>query len=872
MIKCPIEYFTDNIILNENKSFWAVYSLTGFDYDFLSSEGKINQLYRTARFICGFMTEATILIVPVEQNIDTHFKHLKLKVRKDDPIREAALQSIAQTEEYLKEKMKAKGSVSDYRTYIIVKLQEQEEADPIMGMKEAFDYFIKSPVNAVNVWMNLDTRDVLKSKVRKVQRLANKWLVEQSQRMSLNKATTEEVQWLFRRMAYRGLNKDVQLFYKSQDRKMWTPAVENVKIGKEDVIRPYKRDIVNLFSGRIRSKNRTLLIENDGITSYQTFLAITNIPDEFDFPGLEWIYMLQRQNTQAEVGINLKVTEHRAGLRILDMKKREIDSQMEHIDEAGSEISDDLWESKEYASLMEQELKSGKYPLIQTSVTICLASDNQEDLENEAIAVKNKYQDLEFVIERPLADQLNLFMQLIPSVGITVKDFVMRLTPVTLASGVIGATHELGDMVGPYIGTTGLEEKNVYLDMGQACLENKSASATFFGNLGVGKSFNANLLLLLVVIYGGYGLVFDPKGERSHWEKELKILEGLITTVSLSSDPSYRGKLDPYNLYRDDMALANELALNVLSELFKISPTSDEYTAILEAIRMMGQDKNVIPSMLSLAKMLENFKKDDELQPKAKSLARKMRLQQEAGMSQLLFGDGTEEAIYLNNRLNILQIENLKLPNPEAKKEDYSSEENLSTVLMMVLSHFAKKFALVKRPVFKVVLFDESWALGKTTEGQKLYDYLARMGRSLFTGCIFNGHSVLDIPTEGIKNTISYKFCFQTTNDEEAKRMVDYLGLEDTRENRDILKNLGNGECLFRDLKGHVGKLKFDAVFQDIIDVFSTTPTTEDQEIIAKDMDIAISQAPEPPFKDDRMVSSESEDEEYIDIYEMETF
>ena len=92
----------------------------------------------------------------------------------------------------------------------------------------------------------------------------------------------------------------------------------------------------------------------------------------------------------------------------------------------------------------------------------------------------------------------------------------MPLTPVTLASGIIGATHELGDHVGPYIGTTGAEGKQVFLDLGRACLLNKSASATFYGNLGVGKSFNANLLLFLTVLYGGYGLIFDPKGERSH--------------------------------------------------------------------------------------------------------------------------------------------------------------------------------------------------------------------------------------------------------------------------------------------------------------------------------------------------------------------
>lgn len=110
------------------------------------------------------------------------------------------------------------------------------------------------------------------------------------------------------------------------------------------------------------------------------------------------------------------------------------------------------------------------------------------------------------------------------------------------------------------------------------------------------------------------------------------------------------------------------------------------------------------------------------------------------------------------------------------------------------------------------------------------FDYLSRMGRSLYTGCIFNGHSVTDIPSEGIKNTISYKFCFQTTTDGEAERMCEYMDLEATQENKEVLKNLKNGECLFQDLDRHIGILRFDAVFQDIIDLFSTTPKAKGQE------------------------------------------
>ncbi len=834
MYQCPISYFANNLIFNIDKSCWAAYKFTGFNYDFLDDDLKISLLYKMARFLGGIMSEAKILIVPVEQDSKEQFRELVQNLNKEDSLYEQAKFHAAQTEEYLEQLKSAKGDANDYRSYILVKLADYDEADLVRSFKEGYQYFIKDPLNAVNVFMKLDTRDILKSKMDKCIKLAEKWLYTQNQKIRLVELTTTETQWLIRRVAFRGLNKRIPLFYEEKaGRKEWTPKAEVQDVGNEQIIKPYTRDVINLFSGTIHLGNRMIKVDHDkNMVSYQTFLPLTNIPDSFDYPGTEWIYMLQQYNLQAEICIHISTVEYRVAQKKVQGKKQEINSQIEHIESAKADIPDELQEGKEYAGALEAELKDLKEPLLNTSVTICLAADNRDELERKVITVKNEYEDMNFVIERPLADQLKLFMQCIPSVGCLVKEYVMPLTPLTLSSGVIGANHELGDKVGPYIGSTGIEEKRVFLDIGQACLRDKSAATTFYGNLGVGKSFNANLLLVLNVLYGGYGLVFDPKAERSHWESDLKMLKGMITTVTLDSDAKNKGKLDPYNLYRDDVKMADELAINVISELLKVSPTSVEYTAVLEAQRIMGERE--LPSMRLLADILGTFPDTDELCGTGRFLSRRLKLQADAGMAQLLFGDGSEDAISLDNRLNILQIDNLKLPSPETPKDNYTAEETLSTVLMAVISNFAKKFAMVKRPVLKTILFDESWMLNKTVEGIKLYDFLSRMGRSLYTSVIFNGHSVLDLPSEGIKNTISYKFCFQTTNDAEAARMCEYMGMDATIANKETLKNLRNGECLFQDLDGHVGVLRFDAVFQDLIDVFSTTPKTDKEKLIQR--------------------------------------
>lgn len=831
MYQCPITYFKDNLIFNQDKSVWAVFKMTGYDYDFLADDAKIRILYKTARFLSGILSEAQILIVPTQQDNQEHFKALVHQFSREDPLYENAVLHARQTERYLEEQKSWNGAANDYRTYLLIKLAENNEYELVDSLRQGIQYFLKDPINAVNVFMNLDTKDLLESRLEQSIKMAEKWFYSQNQKLRLSKVETEELQWLIKRSAFRGMSGQINLFYANQKRDVWEPEAEYLETeGGEKIIKPFGRDVLNLFSGSIYQGKRYLkIVQDKNRVSYQTFLAITHIPEPLEHPGSEWLYMLQQLNEQAEVCIHIKMVEYRDALRKVTRKKMEIDSQMEHIAGANADIPEDLAEGKEYADMLEGELKGQKAPLLNTSILICLAAETVEDLERKTATVRGIYEDMSFGIERPLADQLKMYLQCLPSVGACLKDYVMPLTPLTLASGVLGATHELGDNKGGYIGTTGAEGKHVFLDLGRACLLNRSASATFFGNLGVGKSFNANLLLFLTILYGGYGLIFDPKGERSHWKEQLKILNGQIHVVTLSPDNTNKGKMDPYNMYLDHIDEADELALNVISELLKIAPASMEYTAILEAQRKMRCDP--VPSMMRLISILNSFPEEDELYKCAKFLARRLYLQSENGMSKLLFGDGSEEAISLDNRLNILQIENLKLPSQTAAKESYTNEETLSTVLMAVAAHFAKKFALVKRPVFKVILFDESWMLGKTVEGVKLYDFLSRMGRSLYTGCIFNGHSVLDIPNEGIKNTITYKFCFQTNNDSEAARMCEYLELEPTQENKEVLKNLRNGECLFQDLDRHVGILRFDAVFQDIIEVFSTTPKTELAEV-----------------------------------------
>jgi len=833
MYSFPIKYFERNLIFNDsNKECWAMFKMEGFNYDYHSNKKKIALLNRLARFIANIGEEAKILIIPVAQDIDSHYKSLVDRLDKKDALYKAAQAHAYGTSKYLKDKIKKKGNSNDYMVYVLTKLKSSESI--IKDLKDAFLYLIKSPLRTIEEFFSVDTKTILEREFKTFLSLTNEYLKSQSKRIRLKEADVYDTQWLIRRSTRRGLGevKVRKNLRKNGDGSLieipWTPFSERVIKNGEYAVRAYEKDVLSLPEGVIDlSEKRTLKVIHDDGISYQAFLAITHIPDGIEFPGNEWLLVLQDYPIQTEVCIHINTIEHKESMRKIGGKKREIKGQIEHIIESEDEVPDDLLEAKQSADEMEAELKATRDPISRVSITLCLAADNKEELEESVDFIKEFYEDHYFMVERPLADQLKLFMEFIPGTGRYLNDYVLPLPPRTLAGSMFGATRMLGDNVGPYIATTGVLEKNVYLDMSRACRLNRSASAVFLGNLGMGKSFNANLLMYLQVLYGGKALVFDPKGERKKWLWTLPEFEGMINVIELSPSIEDKGKLDPFIIYKDDMEEAGEIALNILAEIFKIDPKDDEYIAILEAINYTKKHER--PCMSILADRLLNFPESDEFYSVAKKVGRRIKLLREVGMAGLLFGNGDEEGLSFDKRINVLQIQNLKLPDREANKEDYSQEEIISTVLMIPIASFAKKFVLSPKDknIFKVILFDESWALSATKKGAELQNFFSRMGRSLYAGSILIGHSVNDLKGEGVQNAVSYKFCFMQDNTEEIKRVLKFLNLEVTEENIREVRSLKNRECLFQDLDGRVGKIKFDCVFEHLINAFNTTPVKE---------------------------------------------
>lgn len=837
--QCPITYFEKNLIFNRTGSCWAVYKLNGFNYDFKSAANKIDVLAGQVELIKN-LVYAKLMIVPTTEPVEAHAEKIRrtiLAKNANDPLLEEARRYLKLTCDALNEQ--SNESWKDYTCYLLVKVLPTAVGSVDLALKEVVEA-LNAPVYTLTAFLGLTNSEIATEKYKKFLRLEADTYKTLAGCMEMKRATPSEIQWLLKRSVLRGTGKVPQLsrtvktvtenskWYKEYTTD-WTPGIEVGRLGRVEYYRPNKADVANMFEGRLsyNGSKGIKVINADGIVSYQSYVVLTGIPDALQFPGCEWIYRLQQLPIQLELCIDLENVSNRKARDELNNKSTEINTQYENVMNAGVSMPNALTAAQLQLDTLRQELEDNKLPMSNVRVSICVSGDDLQRVDDDVKLLMSALTEMDFVAARPIADQMKLFYQHLPGTESYAIAFNRKLSPVMLACGIFGASNTVGDDAGYYIGNA--NGKPVYLRLGLACLSDNSPAATFYGGLGQGKSFNANLLLFLHVLYGGYGLVICPKGERGHWQ-QMPILGEYVNQVEFSVNPKNKGKLDPYNIFRENIHEATALATNILTDLLEIAPKSDEHIILLECLNRVQMLP--LPSMEALLKEILRVPRSDIYYTAAQKLHRTLQALKGNGMVQLFFGDGSEKAIDINGRLNVIMLNGITLPDSSTEKQNYSPDEKNAALLMSVISSISKKFSHLHPGREKITLIDESWMLTATSAGSALMEYHARMGRSLFHVLLLNGHSVLDIPSPKMRGAITYKFCFNPKDKPEAMRMLEYMRLDQTEANAAVLMGLNGGgrrgECLFSDLYGRVALLQFDPVFDDIAAFFSTTPTPDD--------------------------------------------
>ena len=813
----PIKYIDNNLVWNKDNEVFAYYELIPYNYSFLSAEQKFI-VHDSFRQLIAQSREGKIhaLQIATESSIRSMQEQSKKLVT--GKLKEVACQKIDEQTEALVS-MIGDNQV-DYRFFLGFKLMVTEEQLNLKNIKKSAWLTFKEFLHEVNHTLMNDFVSMPNDEINRYMKMEKLLENKISRRFKVRRLEIHDFGYLMEHLYGRD-----GIAYEDYEYQL-----PKKKLRRETQIKYY--DLIRPTRCVIEESQRYLRLEHEDKESYVSYFTVNAIVGELDFPSSEIFYFQQQQFTfPVDTSMNVEIVENRKALTTVRNKKKELKDLDNHAYQAGSETSSNVVDALDSVDELETDLDQTKESMYKLSYVVRVSADDLDELKRRCDEVKDFYDDLNVKLVRPAGDMLGLHSEFLPASKRYINDYVQYVKSDFLAGLGFGATQQLGETTGIYMGYSVDTGRNVYLQPSLASqgvkgtVTNALASA-FVGSLGGGKSFCNNLLVYYAVLFGGQAVILDPKAERGNWKETLPEIAHEINIVNLTSDKDNAGLLDPFVIMKN-VKDAESLAIDILTFLTGISSRDGEKFPVLrKAVRSVTQSDS-----RGLLHVIDELRREDT--PISRNIAEHIDSFTDYDFAHLLFSDGTvENAISLDNQLNIIQVADLVLPDKDTTFEEYTTIELLSVSMLIVISTFALDFIHSDRSIFKIVDLDEAWAFLNVAQGETLSNKLVRAGRAMQAGVYFVTQSSGDVSKESLKNNIGLKFAFRSTDINEIKQTLEFFGIDkDDENNQKRLRDLENGQCLLQDLYGRVGVVQIHPVFEELLHAFDTRPPVQRNEV-----------------------------------------
>ena len=813
----PIKYIDNNLVWNKDNEVFAYYELIPYNYSFLSAEQKFI-VHDSFRQLIAQSREGKIHALQIATESSIRSMQEQSKKLATGKLKEVAYQKIDEQTEALVS-MIGDNQV-DYRFFLGFKLMVTEEQLNLKNIKKSAWLTFTEFLHEVNHTLMNDFVSMPNDEINRYMKMEKLLENKISRRFKVRRLEINDFGYLMEHLYGRD-----GIAYEDYEYQL-----PKKKLKKETLIKYY--DLIRPTRCVIEESQRYLRLEHEDKESYVSYFTVNAIVGELDFPSSEIFYFQQQQFTfPVDTSMNVEIVENRKALTTVRNKKKELKDLDNHAYQAGSETSSNVVDALDSVDELETDLDQSKESMYKLSYVIRVSAPDLDELKRRCDEVKDFYDDLNVKLVRPAGDMLGLHSEFLPASKRYINDYVQYVKSDFLAGLGFGATQQLGETTGIYMGYSVDTGRNVYLQPSLASqgvkgtVTNALASA-FVGSLGGGKSFCNNLLVYYAVLFGGQALLLDPKSERGNWKETLPEIAHEINIVNLTSDKDNAGLLDPFVIMKN-VKDAESLAIDILTFLTGISSRDGEKFPVLrKAVRSVTQSDS-----RGLLHVIDELRREDT--PISRNIADHIDSFTDYDFAHLLFSDGTvENAISLDNQLNIIQVADLVLPDKDTTFEEYTTIELLSVSMLIVISTFALDFIHSDRSIFKIVDLDEAWAFLNVAQGETLSNKLVRAGRAMQAGVYFVTQSSGDVSKESLKNNIGLKFAFRSTDINEIKQTLEFFGIDkDDENNQKRLRDLENGQCLLQDLYGRVGVVQIHPVFEELLHAFDTRPPVQRNEV-----------------------------------------
>jgi AAA-like domain len=583
-------------------------------------------------------------------------------------------------------------------------------------------------------------------------------------------------------------------------------------------------EIEALLEGQVHNGRTMLRLEHPAGESYAAFLSFARFPDVMYFPeGEPWLHYADALPFPVEASLRMKLIAPARASKDVSRRLAHARDMDAHIREAGAEMPIALAEQIEAARLLEHGITKERLPFVYGWHRLMVAAPTRELCLNRAEAVVEHYRDAGIDVVNSTGDQFSLLCESLPGDRVRLNSYLQRQPLYTIAGGMPTATVDLGDRaatdagwIGPYIGETlGRARSVVHFDPLVAAARNRPTAVAITGEPGGGKTTLALLLILQLALRGTTIAVIDPKGDAEALVSLLQQRGRQARVLPLGSAAA--GLLDPFS-FGDELAERRTMATETLRLLLP-RMSEERESAMIQAVAAVATDEQP-----SLGKVVTHLEQSAD--PASVNLGAVLRSMSEMRLAKLCFAPSGGQGIDAAGWTTVFTLAGLTLPDVAVKRDDYSYEQRLSVALLYLVSQFARRLLNgMDRRLPKAIFLDEAWAITSTPQGAKLIPEVSRMGRSRNTALIMVSQNASDLLNEQVTNCISSVFAFRSAERTEVASVLSLLGVERSEEHGAVLRTLGNGECIFRDLDGRAGRIGIDLISDELRRSLDTNPT-----------------------------------------------
>lgn len=792
----PVQEIVGNLIWATDGSVWAAWRVEPDSYPYLSAQAKLDLHARTRAVLMSLHTESMLLGLcePIDPTAVVEGMTQGVDISAHPEWAEVALAALDDLV----------GQALWRRCFfLVVRLAQQSEgAKAWSGALRAAQSQV---LGAFGVHVPPVSGPEVGTRAQQAKQLGHQIVG----RLRARPATAGELRWIYARAARRGVDDPVL-----------TPDWEPAGAGRRPVRLAHMLPDgeATLTEGGSdddegRPKHRRYVrVEVPGLgRAYQTALVVSDMPRRWSFPGGagEWFAHLDGTGFQVDWCARVRPVRNEAAQVKARRRHRQLAQQ---VDEHSGETTGPPSSLEEALAAMDDEraelaANPADSQLLTTIVFSTWAPDLR-DLESQADRLTSMFAPLDYQLFRPTGGQIALLRAALPGAVLpaVARDYTQYLFARDLAAGSPFAGSDLGDPQGVYFAkqADGVN-RPVLVDPAYGPQDiDSSGSMALFGPLGRGKSHMVKLVIAGVLARGGQVVVTD-RTQSGEYARLAQATAGTSQVVKIGVDAER--SLDPLAVFAGPERRARTIGF--LTVLLGTAPLEADGLVLSQAVSEVVDRPG--GRLIDVVEVLEGRTGN----ARAEEVAGKLREVLRTPLGATVFAPGppvsldADYIVFAAQGLNLPERDHLM--NPHLARR-LLPEQILGQALLYLVTAVTRAVTWKTVRRFSLGVLDEVWALTRTVEGQALIEEQIHDGRKHNAALVVAGHDPEgDLPNEHLRALIPVRACFRADDRASAGRFASFVGVEGSDDVLALLTDpnrLGQGECLYRDVRGRTGVIK----------------------------------------------------------------